>query len=41
MALGAPPGSRGHQVPGKDVGYMPQVRIVSLNTQVYHIVLAV
>ena len=24
--LGHPPGSRGHNIPGRDVGYMPQVR---------------
>ena len=23
--LGQPPGSKGHHIPGRDVGYMPQV----------------
>ena len=23
--MGKPPGSRGHKIPGRDVGYMPQV----------------
>lgn len=23
--LGLPPGARGHTIPGRDVGYMPQV----------------
>ena len=26
--MGKPPGAPGHTVPGKDVGYMPQVSIV-------------
>ena len=26
VVLGQRPGSRGHKVPGRDVGYMPQVR---------------
>ena len=26
--LGKPPGAPGHTVPGKDVGYMPQVSII-------------
>ena len=25
LILGKPPGTRGHSVPGKGVGYMPQV----------------
>ena len=25
--LGKPPGSKGHHVPGRDVGYMPQVHV--------------
>jgi ABC-type multidrug transport system ATPase subunit len=25
--LGKPPGAKGHKVPGRDVGYMPQVSV--------------
>ena len=28
MAVGGTPGALGHTVPGKDVGYMPQVRLM-------------
>lgn len=27
--MGRPPGSRGHKIPGSDVGYMPQVTIAT------------
>ena len=28
IVLGQAPGARGHSIPGKDVGYMPQVTII-------------
>ena len=31
VVLGKPPGSRGHQIPGKYVGYMPQVLPLSVH----------
>ena len=33
--MGKPPGSRGHKIPGRDVGYMPQVIITTIHVHVH------